>query len=62
MSWKTAGMIIAIVGLLVALISALAGVIGLGDPKFGAQQIAGTVAGVVILIIGIVVYLRPGRT
>jgi hypothetical protein len=61
MSSKTTGLIVAIVGLVVGLFFALAGVIGVGDPAFGPYQIAGTAIGVVVLIAGIVIYRRQGQ-
>ncbi len=61
MSSKTAGLIVAVGGVLVALFFALLDVIGLGNPaRFGYYQIGGTVIGVLILIVGLVIYLRQG--
>jgi len=62
MSSKTVSLILVIVGILVALIFALADVIGIGDQgRFGSQQIAGTVVGVLVFIVGLIIYLRQGR-
>ena len=60
MSTRTIGIIVAVVGLLVLLVSALADVIGVGRfiGTFGPRQIAGTVAGALVLIVGVVLYLR----
>ena len=54
MSSRTTGMIMAIAGFLVALLFALADVIGVGrNPgAFGYQQLIGTAAGVLVLIVG----------
>jgi hypothetical protein len=64
MSSKTIGAIVAIVGLLVLLISVLADVIGVGTVigTFGPRQIAGTVVGAVVLIVGVVLFMRQPQT
>lgn len=60
---KTAGLVLAIAGVLVALFFLLADVIGVsGSPgRFGIQQIIGTAVGAVIFIVGMIVYMRQGR-
>jgi hypothetical protein len=36
---------------------------GVGNPaRFGSRQIGGTVAGAVVFIVGLVIYLRQRRT
>lgn len=49
---KTAGWVIVAIGVIVALVGALAGVIGLGDDDFGPLQIAAVIIGIVIAAIG----------
>jgi uncharacterized membrane protein len=61
MSRRTVGLTLAVVGLIVGLLFALADVIGLGGSLgFGPTQIIGVIVGAVILIIGIVIYARSG--
>jgi hypothetical protein len=63
MSPRSAGLALAVLGILVTLLFALADVIGVGNPaRFGYIQIAGTVVGALIFIAGLVIYLRqsPG--
>lgn len=64
MSTKTIGAIVAVVGLVVLLVSLLADVIGVGTGPgmFGPRQIAGTVVGVVVLIVGIALALRQPQS
>ena len=60
---KTTGLIVAVVGVLVALFFALLDVIGVGSTaRFGYIQITGVVVGVLILIAGLVIYLRGDRS
>jgi hypothetical protein len=61
MSAKTMGLVVAIVGVLCTLFSATGHLIGILDPGFGPRQIAGTVIGVVILIVGIALYIYASR-
>lgn len=63
MSGKSTAIVLIVVGVLVALLFALADVIGVGrDPgTFGIRQIVGTIIGVVIFVVGIVFLLR-GQT
>ena len=61
MSTKNMGLILAVIGVLLGLLFALADVIGVGDPaQFGYIQIIGTVVGVLIFIGGVIIYLRKG--
>lgn len=62
MSTKTTGITIAVVGLLIGLLFALADVIGVGtDPgAFGWAQIVGLIVGVVMLAAGIFFFVRSG--
>ena len=64
MSLKTVGIIVAVVGLLVGLAFVLADVIGIGQHPggFGIRQLIGTVVGVVIVVVGVVIYLRANRS
>ena len=64
MSRKYIGMILAIVGVLVGLVFALADVIGIGTTPgvFGYGQIGGVVLGVVLLVVGLVLYFRKNQT
>jgi hypothetical protein len=63
MSSKTAGLILAIGGVLVALVFVLADVTGMGiRPGFGYRQAIGTAFGVLVFVVGIVVLSRPGQT
>jgi uncharacterized membrane protein len=57
------GLALSLVGLALALISGLAEVLGLGDPKdsFGWKQIVGVAVGVVLLVAGIVLAWRGTR-
>jgi peptidoglycan/LPS O-acetylase OafA/YrhL len=59
MSRRAVGLTVAVVGLIVGLLFALADVIGLGgSPGFGTRQLIGALVGAVILIVGIVIYAR----
>jgi peptidoglycan/LPS O-acetylase OafA/YrhL len=63
MSRRTVGLTLAVVGLIVGLLFALADAIGLGgSPGFGRSQIIGIVVGVVILIVGVVIFARSRPT
>jgi len=65
MSRRTVGLTVAVVGLIVGLLFALADAIGLGgSPGFGRSQIIGIVVGTVILIVGLVIFVgsRPAPT
>lgn len=52
MDKKTAGMILFIVGIILVLLSLFANQLGIGKPGFGYKQLSGTVAGVVLVILG----------
>ena len=59
MDSKISSLIIVIIGAALLLASVFAESIGLGDdPGFGRQQTAGTIAGVVILVVGGYLYTR----
>ncbi len=58
MQGKALGWIVAILGGLVALVSALADQIGIGKTGFGPNQVTGTFAGVVILGVGLFLLAR----
>ena len=56
---KIASILVLVIGIALLAASLLADVIGLGDdPGFGNQQTMGTVAGVVIIAIGLFLTLR----
>ncbi len=56
---KTANVFVFIIGIGLLVASLLADVIGIGDdPGFGKQQTMGTIAGVVIMVVGFVLTLR----
>jgi hypothetical protein len=58
MGGKTAGIVVLVVGIVVLLLSLLAYPIGIGGPTFGPYQIAGTIVGAVLAVIGLVLTLR----
>jgi uncharacterized membrane protein YiaA len=61
---RIVGWVIVAVGVVIAIVGALADQIGLGGDgpdEFGGKQIAALVVGVVIALIGIVVALWPAR-
>ena len=64
MSSKTVGITVAVVGLLVGLAFVLADVIGIGQHPggFGVRQLIGTVVGIVIVVVGVVMYVRASRS
>ncbi len=56
---KTAPILVLVIGIGLLAVSLLADVIGIGDdPGFGNQQTMGTIAGVAIMVIGLVLTLR----
>lgn len=63
MSSKRVGLIVAVVGVLVGLLFALADLIGFGRSPglFGTNQIIGTVVGVLIFVAGVVIFIRSRR-
>lgn len=57
MNNKTSSVVVLALGAILLLASLLADVIGIGDdPGFGRQQTMGTVAGIVVLVIGAYLY------
>jgi|ADurb_Total_1213_FD_contig_21_2546754_length_243_multi_2_in_0_out_0_1 hypothetical protein len=59
MSKKTAGIILIVVGLVIAALSLTLDLIGFGrDPGFGYVQQAGTAAGVIVFAAGLLLALR----
>jgi hypothetical protein len=52
-----------VVGVAVLLVSALADVVGLGATRlvFGYKQLAGSAVGIIVAIVGAVLYWRAGR-
>ncbi len=54
---KTIGIVLLVVGIVLLLLSLAADMIG-GAPGFGTNQIAGTVIGVIVAIVGFVLYSR----
>ena len=62
MSNRTLGIILLIVGILVALLFGLADVIGIGtDPTgFGFAQIIGLIVGIVLFVVGLIMLLTGG--
>jgi uncharacterized membrane protein len=58
---KTIGIVLIIIGVILALVSVLADVIGIGNKAgFGWQQLLGTVVGIVVLLVG--VWLARSKT
>ena len=56
---KIAGIVLLVLGLLIVLACVLADPIGLGNsPTFGYRQIIGTVAGVIVAAVGLILTLR----
>ena len=55
---KTAGIVLLVVGIVVLLLSLLAYPLGIGGPTFGPYQIAGTVAGAIVTVVGLVLTLK----
>ena len=60
MGGKTAGIILLVVGIAVAIVSLLADALGIGSnlAAFGPQQIAGTVVGAIVAVVGLFLTLR----
>lgn len=60
---KIIAIILLVVGILVLLVSALADIVGIGgSPRvFGYWQVAGTLVGAVVAIVGGVLYWRAGK-
>ena len=55
---KIAGIILLVVGIVILAISVFAYPLGLGGPAFGPKQIAGTVVGAIVIIVGLALTLR----
>jgi uncharacterized membrane protein len=54
MSKKTIGLVLIVIGVILAILSLAADAIGIGNQQgFGWQQILGTIVGIVIILIGI---------
>jgi len=60
---KGLGIVVLVAGLVVLLGSVLADIVGLGASPlvFGYRQLAGSAAGLVLLVIGAALYWRAGR-
>jgi hypothetical protein len=59
MKKKGLSLILIVVGIIILLVSLLADVIGIGAyPGFGSKQIAGTIVGAVVAIIGFIWYRK----
>ena len=60
MGKKTISIILLVVGIAILVLSVAADPLGIGgiNPAFGPQQIAGTVAGAVIAVVGLVLRLK----
>ncbi len=63
MSRKSVAIVLLVVGIVVLLVSASADIVGLGsDPNvFGYRQLAGSVAGAILALVGALLYWRAGR-
>jgi hypothetical protein len=55
---KTVGIVVLVVGIVVLLLSLLANPIGIGGPAFGRYQIAGTIVGAIVTVVGLVLTLK----
>jgi hypothetical protein len=56
---KTIGIALIIVGVVVLIVSLAADAIGLGGvPGFGYRQIIGTIVGIIVAVVGYVLYSR----
>jgi hypothetical protein len=64
MSTKTVGIILVVVGIVIALVSVLADSLGIGiqPGTFGMRQWIGIIAGIVAIVVGVVLYMRAGRS
>ena len=63
MSKKTIGIILIVLGVILALVSVFADAIGLGGGGFGTKQILGTVIGIVVAVVGIwLAVSKPSQT
>jgi len=56
---KTAGIVLIVVGIIVLLLSLGADPVGIGgSPGFGSYQIAGTIVGAIVTVVGLVLTLK----
>ena len=55
---KIAGIILLVVGIVILAISLFAYPLGLGGPAFGPKQIAGTVVGAIVIVVGLALTLK----
>lgn len=59
---RTWALVILAVGIVVLLVSLGADVIGIGaSPRFGYRQVAGTLAGIILALVGAFLYLRSSK-
>ena len=63
MSLRTISIILVVVGLVLGVVALLADTLGLGGSPgtFGSRQIIALAVGVVVLVVGVVLYLRAGQ-
>jgi hypothetical protein len=65
MSARQTGVLLIVVGVVAALLAALANPLGIGNSGFGWHQVVLLVVGIVVALVGVVVALRapsPGTT
>jgi uncharacterized RDD family membrane protein YckC len=55
---KTIGIVLLAVGVVLLIVSLAADSIGIGLPGFGLKQITGSIVGVIIAVVGFVLYSR----
>lgn len=56
---KIAGIVLLVLGIVILILSLIADLVGIGvSPMFGYRQIIGTVAGVIVAAVGLVLALR----
>jgi hypothetical protein len=55
---KIAGILLALIGIALLVVSLLADVIGIGSPGFGKQQIEGAIVGAVVAAVGLFLIFR----
>jgi hypothetical protein len=59
---KKGGIVLLVVGIIVIVLSVLLDVIGLGHtPGFGWNQLVGTLGGVLVVIVGVVLIVRSRK-
>jgi hypothetical protein len=60
---KSIGTVLLVVGIVILLVSVLADILGLGSSPgvFGYRQALGAVCGIVITVVGAVLYWRAGK-